>query len=287
MQQQSLPQRFVRKLAYRESRLRTFLRALNLNLWPDDRRIRTYKDAHKGRRAFILGNGPSLKIADLNRLTNEITFASNKIFLSFTDTTWRPTYYVLCDLLVAAQNGLVVSGLAGTKFLTNYSRGFIKGSKSAIWFNELGENYPLNFLADYEAADPEQVRFSTDASCGLDGGGTVIYNQLQLAYYMGITEVILIGLDFSFNTAGNTPTKSFCYEALISKGEQNHFHPDYRKPGEVWSIPNMGLQRLTFMRAKNEYSKVGRRIINASRATALDVFPKVDFDSLFGDTKTP
>ena len=33
-------------------------------------------------------------------------------------------------------------------------------------------------------------------------GATIIYQQLQMAYYMGITEVILIGLDFFLPTAG-------------------------------------------------------------------------------------
>ena len=38
-----------------------------------------YKNRYPGQRCFILGNGPSLTINDLNWLKGEITFASNRI----------------------------------------------------------------------------------------------------------------------------------------------------------------------------------------------------------------
>ena len=36
------------------------------------------QDIHSGRRAFIIGNGPSLTVADLERLKGEVTFASEQ-----------------------------------------------------------------------------------------------------------------------------------------------------------------------------------------------------------------
>ena len=47
------------------------------------RRLAELKDIHKGRRAFIIGNGPSLKQTDLSKLKNEITFGMNRIYLLF------------------------------------------------------------------------------------------------------------------------------------------------------------------------------------------------------------
>ena len=55
----------------------------------NDQRLTNLQNIHKGKRAFILGNGPSLSIADLNKLKNEITFASNKIYLAFEKTDIR------------------------------------------------------------------------------------------------------------------------------------------------------------------------------------------------------
>ena len=47
-----------------------------------DAKLKALKDCHRGRRAVIVGNGPSLNVADLERLKDEITFASNKIYLA-------------------------------------------------------------------------------------------------------------------------------------------------------------------------------------------------------------
>ena len=53
--------------------------------------IRKYKDIGKGKRCFVIGNGPSLKVSDLERIKNEDCFAANRIFKIFPNTTWRPT----------------------------------------------------------------------------------------------------------------------------------------------------------------------------------------------------
>jgi hypothetical protein len=47
------------------------------------RRLQSLKNVHNGRRAFIIGNGPSLKQTDLSRLKNEFTFGLNRIYLLF------------------------------------------------------------------------------------------------------------------------------------------------------------------------------------------------------------
>ena len=66
-------------------------------------KLAALKDKHQGKRAFIIGNGSSLRISDLDRLTGEITFACNKIYLAFDQTQWRPTYYVAGDRLFFMQ----------------------------------------------------------------------------------------------------------------------------------------------------------------------------------------
>ena len=38
-----------------------------------------YKDIHKGKRVFLIANGPSLKDTNLDLLKDEITIAMNRI----------------------------------------------------------------------------------------------------------------------------------------------------------------------------------------------------------------
>ncbi|HOH28077.1 MAG TPA: hypothetical protein PLC40_00245, partial [Candidatus Hydrogenedentes bacterium] len=70
----------------------------------NNERLYALKDKHKGGRCVIVGNGPSLAIRDLDRLKDEITVASNRIFLAFSETEWRPTYFTMCDVVVAREN---------------------------------------------------------------------------------------------------------------------------------------------------------------------------------------
>ena len=58
----------------------------------NSRRLKALEDIHRGRRAFIVANGPSLRTEDLDRLKSEVTFASNKIHLAYDETDWRPIY---------------------------------------------------------------------------------------------------------------------------------------------------------------------------------------------------
>ena len=56
-------------------------------------KLRKLKNIHKNNRAFILGNGPSLCVEDLNKIKDDITFPANKIYLAFDETSFRPKYY--------------------------------------------------------------------------------------------------------------------------------------------------------------------------------------------------
>ena len=57
----------------------------------------TAGQTHMGR-AFIVGNGPSLKAEQLDKLIPEVSFAVNRIHLMYDKTGWRPDYYVYMDM---------------------------------------------------------------------------------------------------------------------------------------------------------------------------------------------
>jgi hypothetical protein len=90
----------------------------------------------------------------------------------------------------------------------------------------------------------------------------------------------LIGLDFSFNVP--KPTGEVCVhgEVLVNKSEVNHFIPGYRNAGEKWTMPRMDMQYRAFECAKRTFENHGGKIYNASRKTALDLFPLVNFDDV-------
>ena len=60
----------------------------------DRRTLESLRNAYAGRRAFIIGNGPSLRCLDLSRLAGEVTFGVNGIFYLFDELGFKPTFYI-------------------------------------------------------------------------------------------------------------------------------------------------------------------------------------------------
>jgi hypothetical protein len=238
----------------------------------NQRRLAQLKDRHLGQRCFIIGNGPSLLVQDLDRLKKEITFASNRIYLAFDQTGWRPTYYTVIDILVAEQYAQTISTLPLKKILSSDIRFAMPFVKDVTWVHSL----------DNPTIEDDKVNplFSHNLRMGAYGGWTVIYLQLQIAFYMGIREVYLLGVDFNYEIPTPSGEMSIHGPVIKQQGQQNHFHPDYRKPGERWTMPRPDIQYRAFLSAKKAFELQGGKIYNASRTTFLDVYSLVDFDEI-------
>ena len=245
--------------------------SLEISITSNDKRLKPLKNIHKGERCFIIGNGPSLRLSDLDRLKYELTFACNKIFLAFDQTDWRPSYYTILDILVAEKNHAVVNELNLCKIFSSSVKPYFKNMSDIIWLRDI--HRPVR-------NGQHDLRFSSNPMKGVHGGWTVIYTQLQIAFYMGIREVYLIGVDFSFKVP--KPTGEICMhgEIIEDQGDQNHFHPKYREPGERWTMPRLDLQYEAFKCAQKFFETNNGGIYNASRKTSLDIFPLVDFDNI-------
>lgn len=232
----------------------------NINIY---REIRAYKNLHRGEKCVIVGNGPSLKAEDLGKLhkLNIPTFACNRIYLIFSQTDWRPTYYFISDEKIVAQYSDDVDGVpANHRFFPKRCRGKIK---NGVFYNELE--------SDYE----KEGKFSLDAAKGIYTAGTVTAEMIQFAYYMGFSEIYLIGVDFSYAITNKIDQRTYKYD-----GESNYFIKDYLKPGEVADMPNIAANLLGFNAARDAIEAQGRVIKNATRGGKLEVFERADLDTL-------
>ncbi|MDE4134778.1 hypothetical protein PXK00_16795 [Phaeobacter sp. QD34_3] len=230
------------------------------------------RDRHKGCRAVIVGNGPSLTISDLDRLQGEVTFASNKIYLAYPETSWRPTYYSVEDHLVLQNNWHEIKALQGSlKLFPANTRDYGYHAADTVFAPFL----PPHSFAD-PLSDPEFPAFSSDLVQGISWGSTIVYSQIQMAVFMGCQEIVLIGLDHSYQLPDTKDGNTYRHA-----GEQNHFHPGYRTPGELWHQPNLDVLEVSYTRARQICNERGIRIVNASRRSELGVFDRVDFDQVF------
>lgn len=241
---------------------------------PDSAELAQFYNAYKGKRCFIIGNGPSLNKHDLALLRDEFTFGVNSFFYKTRETGFRPFFYVVEDSSVMKENIEEIRRFeAPFKFFpTNYRA--LHPKQPNTFFFRMNRGF-------YEKSSPNYVvpRFSTDASQVLYCGQSVTYINLQLAYFMGFTEVYLIGMDFSYVIP---PTHKRTGDILLSDTDDpNHFHQDYFGKGKTWKDPKLDRVALNYRMAKLVYEATGRRIYNATIGGNLELFDRVDYQSLF------
>lgn len=228
-----------------------------------EKNIRRFKNIHQGEVCFVVGNGPSLTATDLTKLyqLKIPTFACNRIHLIFPQTEWRPTYYFISDRKIAAQYTDEIEGVPiDHRFFPKRYRGTIK---NGLFYNEL--------WFDYE----KEGKFSKDAGKGIYPAGSVTTEMIQFAYYMGFSEIYLIGVDFSYSVSNAINDKTYSYH-----GENNYFVKGYLKEGEIADRPNITANLLGFHAARDAIESEGRVIMNATRGGKLEVFKRIDLDSL-------
>ena len=219
------------------------------------------KNVHKGQRAFIIGNGPSLKVTDLSKLKNEFTFGLNRIYLMFPELGFDTTYFVSVNDLVIEQCAKDICALAMPKFLSWRSHRFFPSGP-----------LPANFL--YTTYD--NPSFARDVRWRVWESATVTYVALQLAFHMGFEQIILVGVDHNSNVPGKANT------TIISQGDDpNHFNPAYFGKGFRWQLPDFETSEIGYRLARQAYAADGRQVLDATIGGKLTVFPKIDYLSLF------
>ncbi|MDX1523839.1 MAG: 6-hydroxymethylpterin diphosphokinase MptE-like protein [Anaerolineae bacterium] len=261
-------------------RVQRFLAVRNLYLTENDRHLAALKNRHQGQRCFVIGNGPSLTIADLDRLgrNQEVTIASNKIYLAFDATDWRPTYYTVADWLVAESSSDHIRGLDLVKLFPEALVDFFGPSQAG---GNQGRHIYFRFLK--QTVDSQGIytpQFSTDALVGFEVGQTVTGLNIQLAYYLGCNPIYLIGIDGTYQLP---ETKAFHHQykqVLVAQQESNHFHPNYRQPGEKWSIPDPEAHEAAYQFYRDFLAAHDVKIYNASRQSVVRAFERVDLDSI-------
>lgn len=244
-----------------------------------------YKKHSNLDRCFVIGNGPSLKIDDLNRLKNETTFASNSIYALYESTSWRPTYYCAWDPVFCTQ---MMSDKENLKKIMNGCKAaFTSVVGEGFKFRDDKEFQNLYFVSSINKIDTNTNLpfFSDDCSEEVYASGTITYCMLQLAAYMGFKIIYLLGMDCTFsherkqngeihiNNMQNHMTEIEKEEDKFSKTIKDKYGYNY--------IADIDMLINGYIAAKKYSETHDIKIYNATRGGKLEVFDRVDFDSLF------
>jgi 6-hydroxymethylpterin diphosphokinase MptE-like protein len=232
---------------------------INPDYWHSIKRLELFKDRHKGQRCFIIGNGPSLKGMDLTRLRKENTFGLNRIYLLFDKMGFSTTYFLSMNRYVIEQCSDDIVELPCPKFMSWNARNIIPLTSNMVFI-----------------PSRRGPRFFKDPSKGIWPGATVTFAALQLAYYMGFQQVILIGVDHSFETKGRP------HQLVTSEGDDpNHFDPNYFGKGFRWQLPDLETSEIAYRLAREAYERDGRLVVDATVGGKLQIFPKMPYEICF------
>jgi len=223
--------------------------------------IKQFKDLHKGERCFLIANGPSLNKTNINLFKDEITFGLNRIYLNYSKMEFKPTYLVCINKLVL------------TQFVDDFNN-----EKMPKFFNWRCRKEFLNRTDTYFVEkNLFSSKFSEDISKSLTPAATVTYAALQIIYYMGFSEVIIVGMDHNFDSK-EKPNKT---EIRKEEVDSNHFAPNYFPKGSKWETPDLVASDYYYTIARKEFEKDGRFIFDATINGKCTIFPKRKLEMFF------
>lgn len=242
------------------------------------------KGKYKGKRCFLIANGPSLNITPLYLLKNEYTIMFNRAGLMIERLGYNPNFYMITD-------NLVIDNIRDEIpfFVKNCSKVFVPDiSKNSLLKIRDIVPYEDNVYYMYE----EPVKFSHTLPY-MNVGGTVIYAAFQVLKYMGFDEVIVVGNDMNYvihqstEVLHETSSKGVIYQSVRSKTDDdpNHFDPRYFGKGKEYHQPTSDVVKHIFESldvVAKEYKKYGVKVINAGYNSAVNSFPKIDFYEVLG-----
>ncbi|MFD3248671.1 6-hydroxymethylpterin diphosphokinase MptE-like protein [Rahnella aquatilis] len=217
--------------------------------------IRNIKNTETGKRIFILANGPSINDHDLTFLKEEIVIGMNASTLLEKTYDFISKYYVISD----------------TRFLQHpekksFGTDLLSSSTIRILRKELEEfdNKDISNKTYYVKA-LKRDGFSENLAAGYFFGCTTTMLAIQLAYYLGASEIYLLGCDLRYS-----------HESPRFYKESHPQLEDSFTSVQIWNIVN----------ASEILEKEGRKLINCSPRSFLR--PHIEykeFNSIFENTK--
>ncbi len=239
-----------------------------------EKNLSKYHNIHKGERCFIVGTGPSLRMEDVNLLKEEWTFGVNSCVTMYDKTDWRADYYGIVDShTVDILKDKMKSEEIPVLFYTDIDASYDGANGVAF-----PKDDSANMMTDtcYKRWFPEkfpETDFSEDITKVVYTGKSVVYAMLQIAAYMGFTEIYLLGVD--------------CNYAQPKMYSDNVTYVDHKTKWSREKLLKNGNQMLPQFEIAKSYAKEhGFEIFNATRGGQLETFQRVDLTEVVKNKKT-
>lgn len=218
-------------------------------------KILSLKNKHKCQRCFIIGGSPSILTLDLSKLNNEIKFTVNRGYKLFAKHLKDTTYHVIQDKLLFMEDNITEEiPLDKMDNLILYSGIDFKRNKDKIIFYDY--MHMMNFT---------ETQFEPDMTKLLTEGYSVIYTCMQIACFMGFSQIYIIGVDLDFNNI-----KGHSYES--NNGEKRRGEKSILNQQKMYDYIKYGVE---FLAQRNI------QVFNASPVGCLDCMKRVKYEDIF------
>jgi len=207
-----------------------------------------------GERIFIIGSGPSLLDTNFDSIKNEILFGVNRLFLGYEEFGINCKFYAASDPnidylpnILNLDTCLFLGHGALDNYIKNIMLKDIKVNKNPLLLPLLGWMWE------------KDGKFSKNLTRGTFNGWTIICDiPLQAAYYMGFEEVYLLGCDWDFSK------QSHFYDTKTNTNDPLFYERSFK----------------SYKVCKKVYEDDGRKIINVTPNTKLDVFERSTLEEI-------
>lgn len=241
-------------------------------------RNRTFHDKHKGRRCFVIANGPSLKTQNIEPLARDVTLVMSGFWHHEVVAKWQPTYYCLSDPAYFDGSAPKREFFESMGRRITESTFFVPLAAQAIVQNQQllpsDRTYWIDFCGELHErfAERREIDLTTDIP------GTMSVSQLCImaAIYMGCSPIYLLGLD---------------HDWLAHRGEAGHFyqghgglekHAEFKPQLSDWSYKFLMECQLKLWTGYETLKSIadakGIQILNATNGGFLDVFPRAQYE---------
>ena len=234
---------------------------------------RKLRNIHQGKRCFILATGPSINAQNLKPLKNEFCIAVSNFYLHpdfrlidpeyYCVAPWHPPHNVENYLELLQEIGSLSKKCSFFFGLQEYDR---------VYDNKILVNRNIY----YHDTISTKLDKDVDLCKPVLSPQSVTIMALQSAIFMGFSEIYLLGCD---------------HNAILNYSENfsnKHFYPEEKSKLITDRASKFKDSLITCIRLWDQYEMLNTiaqhkniKIFNATKQSLLDVFDKVDYESLY------
>lgn len=226
-------------------------------------------------RAWIIGNGPSLRETPLDLLKNEVTWATNRIHLIYPQTEWRPSYYVRGESPLE-DDAAELSECLGEAFKLGIPCYMVAVHRGVVGAKKLRKLQHKNCREEYfEVCEHNRSHFDENPPdcwhlprvCTF---GSSVTTAIQLAVLQGYGPLYLVGCDLGYTDGGSNH-----FDVLYDEDYREKLRPSKYSNGDALFAHEIAAR----------FSPV--EIFNCTVGGELETYPRMTIEEVLNGTGLP